>query len=133
MRRWRLLQYISASGRKAIEDWRKSLPPGVPRADLDRFLKNMVKLDKWTRPVIDSLKGKSNQGLSELRWKSGGVSHRIFGYTQEDHVYVMMLVGCTHNDKKYKPPECFDTARTRRAEIANDCARHTCEYEVEIP
>jgi len=47
IRKWRLYQYVSPAGRRAIDDWRKSLPIGPPRADMDTFLRDMVKRDLW--------------------------------------------------------------------------------------
>jgi len=44
MKERRFLQYVSAQGRACIDDWRKTLPVGAPRADLDTFLKTMSKL-----------------------------------------------------------------------------------------
>lgn len=128
MWKWRLLQYVSpAPGhRKAIEDWRKSLPIGSPRADLDAFLKVMAKKAEWNYPDIDSLKGKKYKGLSELRWRSGRVPHRIIGYTSADHVYVM-LIGCTHNGRKYDPTSALKSAVDRKISINNQEAT-TCEY-----
>jgi hypothetical protein len=126
--RWLLLQYQSGNGRKAIEDWRKGLPVGLPRADLDTFLRQIAKKDKWEYPDIDGLKGKKYRGLSELRWKSGNVPHRIIGYTQADHLFVM-LIGCTHNKKKYDPTDALDTAAKRKKKI-EDGEAGTCEYKL---
>jgi hypothetical protein len=119
MFKWRLFQYESGLGRKAIDDWRNSLPKGLPRVDLDNFLKVVAKKDKWEYPDIDSLKGKAYRGLYELRWKSGNVPHRILGYFKADHEFAM-LVGCTHkNKKKYIPPDALNTAIERKEKIAN--------------
>jgi len=126
--KWRLLQYRSGNGRKAIEDWRKTLPVGLPQVDLDTFLIIVAKKDKWEFPDIGGLSGKKYQGLSKLRWKSGKVPHRIIGYTQEEHVFVM-LVGCTHNKKKYDPPDALITAVRRKKKIENREA-DTCEYKL---
>ncbi len=114
--KWRLFQYVSATGRRAIDDWRRKLPIGGPRADLDAFLKLMAKSEKWEYPDIDSLKGDRYKGLTELRWKSGGVQHRILGYATNAYNY-LMLVGCTHKGQVYKPPDAMETARRRRDEI----------------
>ena len=126
--KWRLLQYVSPApaGRKAIEDWRKSLPVGSPRADLDAFLRVMAKKMEWSYPDIGSLKGKKYKGLSELRWRSGNVPYRIIGYTSEDHVYVM-LIGCTHNGRKYDPPDALQSAVDRNNRVSKREAT-TCEY-----
>ena len=124
--KWKLFQYQSGSGRKAIDDWRKDIPVGLPRADLDNFLKIVAKKDKWEYPDLDSLQSKKYQGLSELRWRSGNVPYRIIGYSQADHEYVM-LIGCTHNNKKYTPPDALGTAVKRRDKI-NSGEATICEY-----
>ena len=124
---WRLLQYVSSSGRRAIEDWRKQLPVGAPQAYLDTFLKLMVKRNKWEPPDIKPLKGRG-VGLTELRWQSGRVPHRIIGYQTGEHEY-LMLIGCTHNAKKYNPPDAIDTARRRREAIQKGDAS-SVEYKL---
>jgi hypothetical protein len=113
--KWRLLQYLSSGGRGAIDDWRKSLPVNPQQADLDTFLKMMVKLDKWEYPHIKPLTG-PHAGLTELRWKSGGLQHRIVGYRTGEHEY-LMLVGCTHRGKQYNPSDALNTARRRKQQI----------------
>jgi hypothetical protein len=126
--KWKLFQYISQMDRAAITDWRKRLPVGYPRADLDQFLKLMVKTKDWEYPDIDTLKSKRFAGLTELRWKSGGKPHRILGYKSNDFEYTM-LVGCTHDKKKYDPPEAMETARRRKIEIESGEAS-TREYQL---
>ena len=129
MQRWRLLQYVSPQGRReSIADWRKKLPIGRPRSDLDTFLAFMVKLKEWEYPYIDSLKSGPYKGLTELRWKSGRVPYRIFGYQTGASAYVM-LIGCTHNEKRYDPPDAMDTAKRRRNEILKGEAS-TSEYKL---
>ncbi len=118
LKRWRLLEYVSPVGeRGAIDDWRKSMI-GNPRLDLNEFLKLMSKSEKWEYPDIDTLKGYRyrEQKLTELRWRSDGRPHRIFGYQSGDFEYTM-LIGCTHNAKKYDPPDAMETARKRKIKI----------------
>jgi hypothetical protein len=125
--KWRLLEYESLGGRKAITTWRKKLKVGAPQAFLDKFLKDMVKKAKWASPDIDGL-GERYKGLSELRWKCGR-PHRIIGYSMriprtdgpedERNGISVMLIGCTHDGKKYYPTECLESARTRKADIEN--------------
>lgn len=122
---WKLYQYQSASERKAIVDFRKDLTVG-PRADLDSFLNTIVKKKEWDYPDIGPLRGKKYSGLTELRWSSGNVPHRIFGYKKADHEYVM-LIGCTHNKRKYRPPDAMDTAVERAKKILSGEAK-ICEY-----
>jgi len=128
MVKWKLLQYVSPMGRAAIADWRKRLPVGAPKADLDQFLKLMVKLGVWEYPDIDTLKGERYAGLTELRWKSDRKPHRIFGYKSNDYEYTM-LIGCTHDKKKYDPPDAMETAWRRKREIESGEAS-TREYQL---
>jgi len=129
MYKWKFHQFVSPAGRKAIVDWRSGdLSPGNERADLDNFLKSMAKLDKWEYPDIGPLKGKPNKGLTELRWRSGKVPHRLIGYQIGEHEYVF-LIGCTHNAKKYNPPSALETARKRRDSLKNKEAT-ICEYQL---
>ena len=118
MVKWKLLQYMSPMGRAAIADWRKCLPVGAPKADLDQFLRLMVKLRDWEYPDIDTLKGGRYSGITELRWKSGRKSHQ---YT--------MLIGCTHDKKKYDPRDAMETAWRRKREIESGEAS-TREYQL---
>ena len=95
---------------------------------MDTFLKAMVKKREWEFPDIDTLKGRGMQGLTELRWKSEGVPHRIFGYRLTENKYVC-LIGCTHDAKKYTPPGAMKTARTRRHDIQTGAAIYR-EYKL---
>jgi hypothetical protein len=126
--RWRFLQYVSPSGRKVIDDWRSGLPLGLPRSDVDAFLKVLAKLETWDPPHIKALQGKSLRGLSELRWKSGRVPYRLIGYAQERYEYVL-LIGCTHNQRKYDPPSALETAAKRWEQIKRREAT-VCEYKL---
>jgi hypothetical protein len=125
---WRFLQYVSPQGRAAIDDWRKSLPVGVPRANLDTFLKTMAKSREWAPPDIDTLKGSRYLGLMELRWKSGRKPHRVLGYQSAEGEYTM-LVGCTHDGRKYDPPDAFETAVRRKKQIESGEAQAR-EYQL---
>lgn len=95
---------------------------------MDTFLKVLVKQKVWHYPDIDGLGSGKYQGLSELRWKCGRVPYRIIGYTAAERVFVM-LIGCTHNERKYKPADCFDTALARKKEIERNQAS-TDEYKL---
>jgi hypothetical protein len=95
---------------------------------LDGFLKIMVKLKDWEYPDINALQGKRFAGLTELRWKSGRKPHRIFGY-QSNNLEYTMLIGCTHDKKKYDPPDAMETARRRKIEIESGEAS-THEYQL---
>ena len=125
--KWRLEQYSSPppNDRLAIENWRKGMRPNN-KSDFDTFIKNMAKQAEWHYPAIDALKGKKYRGLSELRWISGDVQHRIIGYTLSDHRF-LMLIGCTHKQRRYTPTSCLDSAVDRRKSIERGEARYV-EY-----
>ncbi|MGH9345481.1 MAG: hypothetical protein ACRD19_17175 [Terriglobia bacterium] len=127
MERWKLREYVSSSGRKTITGWRAKFPAGQPRPFMDRFLTDLVKKDKWQSPDVDGLAGSKYRGLSELRWTCGK-PYRILGYTISDHVF-LMLIGCTHNAKKYDPSDCLNTAVKRKNDIENGAATSD-EYQL---
>jgi hypothetical protein len=104
---WSLLEYVSPAGRPAISDWRTGLKTPSRIADLDTFLRYQVKIKDWGPASLRPLKGKAWKGLHELRWKSDGVPHRIGGYFSAPDEFVM-LIGFTHNSRKYDPPSALD-------------------------
>ena len=115
---WSLFQYVSPMGRLAIDDWRKGLS-ATRRASFDVFFRNLVKLPKWKYPDIDSLKGKHLSGFYELRWKSERVPHRVGGYFAAPDEFVI-LIGWTHNEKKYDPPEALGMLPKRKRQIETE-------------
>jgi hypothetical protein len=67
-------------------------------------------------------------GLAELRWQSGGVQYRILGRRIGKNEF-LMLVGCTHKQRIYDPPEAFKTAKRRLDEISKKEASYS-EYKL---
>jgi hypothetical protein len=124
--KWRLFQYVSSNGRKAITDWRKALPAGPPRADMDTFLRDMVKQDAWDSPSFEPL-SRELLGLWELRWKCGKLPYRIIGYSPADHQF-LMLMGCTHRES-YDPQNALETAVRRWEQIRGNEASYD-EYQL---
>lgn len=124
---WKLTEFeFPASGRGAIEDWRKGFPQGPFKASLDTFLKTMVKLEQWGPPQFEPMTGRL-AGFHELRWKAGRIQHRIIGELKGNEF--VMLVGCTHKDNVYNPPNSLDTALVRAKQLSNGEAK-TREYKV---
>ena len=68
---------------------------------------------------MKALSGKPWKGVHELRWKSEGVPHRILGHFTDKPYEFVMLGGCTHNAKKYDPPEILDTILKRKKKVAD--------------
>jgi len=125
---FRLVQYVSPSGRKVISDWREGLATVGRRADMDVFLRNMVKKSVWAYPEIGGFSGKHLKGFRELRWRSDNVPHRIGGYFAADNEFVM-LIGFTHNKKKYDPPMALDMLDSRKKKLRSGEATR-CEYAI---
>jgi len=127
--KWTLLEYVSPNKRRAIHDWREGMATPARKASFDVFIKNMAKTSHWKSPEIKALKGKKWKGLYELRWRSAdGVPHRIGGYFSADNEFVM-LVGWTHNAKKYDPPSALETLIERRNKVKTGEA-HLSEFEI---
>lgn len=125
---WRLFEYVSPMSRGAIVDWRSSLPTVSRVADLDTFLRNIVKKADWVYPDVLGLSGRHLNGLHELRWRSDNVPHRIGGYFAADEEFVM-LIGWTHNKRKYDPPSALETIIKRRRMLKTGEAG-TREYRI---
>jgi hypothetical protein len=112
------MEYVSPLENPAITDWRNGLPTATRKADLDAFLKLQVTAKEWVYPQFRSLSGKHLKGLYELRWRSEGVPHRIGGYLAAPDEFVM-LIGFTHNAKKYDPPTALEIILKRKKQILN--------------
>ena len=126
--KWCLYEYVSPLERHSITEWRNGLKTATRKADLDTFLRIQVKIRDWVAPSVKPLSGKPWKNLYELRWKSDGVPHRIGGYFASPDEFVM-LIGFTHNSKKYDPPGTLDTILQRRRQLQNGEASLS-EYKV---
>jgi hypothetical protein len=128
--KWTLLEYVSPAGRGTITDWRDGLVSASRKADLDSFLRNMVKKSNWCSPDITGLHGKHLKSLWELRWRSdNGVPHRIGGYFPDEIGIFVMLIGWTHNKKKYDPPSAMETILNRKNFVKTGAATLR-EYQI---
>jgi hypothetical protein len=127
MQRWKLQEYVKGAGRGAITDWNKKLVPGA-QAECDAFLKLIVKIKSWELPDFKLLRG--YPGLGELRWKSGGVQFRIIGRRIGEYEF-LMLIGCTHKQKRYNPADALETANHRFKEISNGQGSYN-EYKLPL-
>jgi hypothetical protein len=100
---------------------------GTFRADLDAFLKVMVKKSAWDAPDFKPMKGKLAK-FHELRWFSGKTQHRIIGFLGREREFIM-LVGCTHKQNVYKPAEALESVLKRKKQLDLKEAT-TSEYKV---
>jgi hypothetical protein len=128
--RWIFLQYVSPSPnkRRAIDDWRCDLTIS-DRADFDNFLRNLTKKSKWSYPDIGALSGHHLKGFYEFRWKGeNGVPHRVGGYFSANNAFVM-LIGFTHNRRKYVPAAALESLIKRKNRLRTGEAT-LCEYSI---
>ena len=112
---WSFEEFQSPSGRNSISDWRRGLSP-ARRAVMDVFFDRIAKMEKWPTGMCDPIRG-HHPGCWELRWVAEKVQHRIFGYYSGDRLFVM-LIGCTHKQQVYDPPEAFQTLKDRKRKIS---------------
>ena len=108
--------------RNKIADWYNDLSP-EERSDSDEFIKNMRKMSKWEMPHYKVL----GDGLGELRWSSCRKQHRMIGFFVDDTWCA--VIGCTHKQRIYSPPQCMETARSRKSQIERSEVE-TIEYDL---
>jgi hypothetical protein len=68
---------------------------------------------QWDKEHFRSL----GKGLWELKWKAEGKQFRALGYDYKG--YFVMVLGCTHKQRVYAPPDCLKIARKRMGEFQN--------------
>jgi len=96
------------------------------KADADTFINNMRKLRRWEWPDYRSrIQGK--KGLGELRWPSENKQNRLIGFFEGDVWYAVM--GCTHKQQVYNPPNALDGADDRKKKIQRGEVS-TVEYDL---
>src|SRR5437667_874839 len=105
--------YVSPAGNNKIADWYEQLST-QERADADEFIKGMRKTQEWALPNYRP-KLAGYKGLGELRWTSEKKEQRLIGYLKDGAFFA--LVGCTHKQRVYSPPDALDTAKKRMKEI----------------
>ena len=124
---WKFRDFLSSSGRNVIDEWYKDLP-AAGRAEFDALLSALAVLPRWGMPEFRVLTGsKKYAHLSELRFKSANVQHRVPGFVGVREY--TMLIGCTHKQQVYSPTNALDTAATRRRQVLSG-ERETCEHEI---
>ena len=109
-----------------IEAWRRDLRPHR-QADMDVFLRGLVTKSEWAPPDVKPML-RNPSGFWELRWKGGNFPHRIGGYYAAPKEFVM-LIGWTHKDNVYNPPEALESLKDRKGKLLRG-EGSLCEYEI---
>ena len=105
--------YVSPAGNNKIAQWYAGLS-AQEKADTDEFLKAMRKTRRWEMPNYRP-RLKNGEGIGELRWHSERKQHRLLGFF--GHGYWCALVGCTHKQQIYNPPDALEAAKRCKKQI----------------
>jgi hypothetical protein len=76
----------------------------------DDLLDILSKKAGWAYPDFKRL----GEGLGEIRWKCDGKQHRVIGHSWKNPNGYLLLIGCTHKQRIYDPPDAIRTADKRR-------------------
>jgi hypothetical protein len=113
---WQFMDYISVQGRNAITDWYDRLL-SQEQTDFDTMIRILAKTRQWRMPEFRWIKGRPYAGLGEIRFTSERKQHRVVGFYGPRQQQFTMLIGCTHKQNIYNPPNALDTAARRKREI----------------
>jgi hypothetical protein len=67
----------------------------------------------WNRKQFHKL----DFGLAEIKWKCAGKEFRALGF--DFNGSFLMLLGCTHKQGVYDPPDWLKTAKRLKGEVEN--------------
>jgi hypothetical protein len=120
----RFLDYLMPSRNNAIADWycRQSVDC---RVAFDDLLDILSKKANWSEPEFKRLQA----GLGEIRWKVDDVQHRVIGCAWKNPHGYLLLIGCTHKQRVYSPPDAIETADRRHRGIVFQGKGGVCEHE----
>lgn len=91
----------------------------------DDLLDILKKKAEWKYPEFKRLEG----SLGEIRWKCDKVQHRVIGCSWKAPQGYLLLVGCTHKQNIYNPPDAVGTADKRRRGLLFEKKGDVCEHE----
>lgn len=76
---------------------------------------------EWNKKQFRSV----GDGLWEIKWKSADKQFRAIGFDRQGAF--ILLIGCTHKDDVYGPPNCLKTAQKLKKEV-EDGQRKSIEF-----
>ncbi len=85
-------------------------------------------MSKWTYPDVTAFLVSTLKNLYDFDGSVDGVPYRIGGYFASNSEFVM-LIGWTHNKKKYDPPSALESLQKRKEETKYREAT-LCEYAI---
>lgn len=119
----RFLDFVSVAGNNLIAEWycRQHVEG---RAMFDDLLEILAKKAEWKYPEFKRLE----DGLSEIMWRFGKVQHRMIGCHWKEPSGYLLLIGCTHKQTIYSPPDAIGTAGKRRRGLLFERKGSVCEH-----
>ncbi|MGB9429195.1 MAG: hypothetical protein WCC11_04865 [Gammaproteobacteria bacterium] len=109
-----------------IRDWCEKLSE-KGSARLAAILEHLEQSKSWQKPEFKRLSGKAYKDLGEIRFKADNVQHRIIGMNGPAEGTYTLLIGCTHKDNIYEPPNALVTAVQRKKNL-EDKTGSTCDH-----
>jgi len=120
----RFLDYKSPAGNNLIAEWYCGISVDA-RAMFNDLLDVLSKKAEWKYPDFKRL----DDGLGEIRWKCDDKQHRVIGCSWKNPKGYLLLIGCTHKQKVYNPPDAIATANKRRRGLEFEGRGRTCEHQ----
>lgn len=116
---WRFFDYLEGAN-NPIEDWYQGLLEEGQDV-FDAVLKLNQKAEhpaNWQDCKMLEGEGKE-QGIWEWRFFADGRQQRVLGIFGENRKEAIFLIGCTHKQRIYSPPNCLKTAVRRAKDFRN--------------
>jgi hypothetical protein len=133
---WRIMKFVSDSGRDRIEEWlEKTVPIGHRkglRIELETILRHLrfLKAELWGRPQAEQLQGNYCHGTLELIVDWENVPYRPLGCFGPEPDQFTLLIGARKDRKRkgkvqWDPENAIQSAVDRRAVLDE---QHILEY-----
>jgi hypothetical protein len=130
MIQWVFRDYVHPNGNNPILKWYAKELSAKEQSDLDALLTTLERTQSWGLPDYRPLQG-AQKGLGEIRWRGQQKRPlRLIGFFGIEAGQFTILVGCTHDNDKYDPPNALNTASARMSELKRDIGG-SCEHEIE--
>jgi len=120
----RFLDYKSPAGNNLIAEWYCRISVEA-RAMFDDLLDVLSKKAIWSYPDFKRL----DDGLGEIRWKCDKKQYRVIGCSWKEPQGYLLLIGCTHKQDIYDPPDAIGTADKRRRGLQFERKGGICEHQ----
>ena len=109
---WTFYDYVSDIGTNHVAKWIAKELSKQEETDFDVLLENLSKMAVWD--VKDYRTVVSSPGLGEIRWKGQTRrTLRMIGIRSLEQKTFICLLGCSHKDNIYKPPDWLNTSIDR--------------------